>query len=163
MYMIRNLLVALFLLTTVAAAENKGAPETILANINIFHTTIADITKMYGPPEGVYAAPAPYPAGTKQYKWGRLTVTLRVLTEPTPSGDKITAIQIDGDGDRKPISRTGRGLDLGDKSDKIRKLYGVEPSGPTTTLQWPDGPTLLIRTNARSRIDRLELSLKQTP
>ena len=160
--MIRNLLVIL-LLCSAAVAQEKNAPETVLAGIDILHTTIPDIIKLYGPPEGVFAAPEPYPAGTKQYKWGRLTVTLRVITEPTPTGNKITAIQIDGDGDGKPISRTGRGLKLGDKPAAIHKIYGIEPTGPSTTIQWPGGPTLLIRTDAKSRIDRLELTLKSNP
>ena len=160
--MIRNLLV-IFLLCSTALAQDKSSPETVLAGIDILHTTVPDIIKLYGPPEGVYAAPEPYPAGTKQYKWGRLTVTLRVLTEPTSSGDKVTAIQIDGDGDGKPVSRTGRGLKLGDKPGAIHKLYGVDPVGPSTTVQWPNGPTLLIRTNAKSHIDRIELSLKSNP
>ncbi len=161
--MVRHLLVAMFLLSSASFAQEKTAPETVLAGIDIFHTTIPDIIKLYGPPEGVYAAPEPYPAGTKQYKWGRLTVTLRVLTEPSPSGDKINAIQIDGDGDGKPITRTGRGLKLGEKADAIKKIYGVLPTGESTTLQWPNGLTLLIHANAKSRIDRLELSLRTNP
>jgi hypothetical protein len=146
---------------TGALAQASGQPETVLAGIDIHHATTADVIKLHGEPEGVYAAPAPYPPGTKQYKWGRLTVTLRVLTEPTPAGDKITVIQIDGDGDTRPISRTGRGLRLGDKAQAIRKLYGVELDGSSTTLQWPDGEVLLIHMNDKARVDRLELRLKK--
>jgi len=160
--MIRNLLLILLLCST-ALAQDESAPETVLAGIDIFHTTIPEIIKLYGPPEGVFAAPEPYPVGTRQYKWSRLTVTLRVLTEPTPAGDRIAAIQIDGDGDGKPISRTGRGLKLGEKAKAIRKVYGVEPSGQSTTIEWPKGLTLLVRANENSRIDRLELSLQGTP
>lgn len=147
---------------TAAAAQASGQPETILAGIDIHHSTIADAVKLHGEPEGVYAAPAPYPSGTKQYKWGRLTVTLRVLSEPTPTGDKITVIQIDGDGDTRPISRTGRGLRLGDKAQTIKKLYGVELDGSSVTLQWPGGEVLLIHVNDKARVDRLELSLKSS-
>jgi hypothetical protein len=160
--MIRYLLVILLLGST-AFAQDKNAAESILAGIDIFHTTIPDIIKLYGPPEGVYAAPEPYPSGTKQYKWGRLTVTLRVLTEPSSSGDKITAIQIDGDGDGKPISRTGRGLKLGDKAEAVRKIYAVAPTGDATTVQWPNGASLLVHTNPKSHIDRMELSVKPNP
>lgn len=148
------------MLSSIAVAQDKGMPETVLAGIDIFHTTIPDIIKLYGPPEGVYAASEPYPVGTRQYKWGRLTVTLRVLTEPSPSGDKVTAIQIDGDGDGKPISRTGRGLKLSDKPEAIHKIYGQKSSGNTVTLEWPDGIVLMVRINEKSRVDRLELSLK---
>jgi hypothetical protein len=152
--------VALFC-ATAAAAQAPGSPETVLAGIDIHHTRIPDIIKLYGEPEAVYAAPAPYPAGTKQYKWGRLTVTLRILTAPTATGDTITATQIDGDGDTKPISQTGRGLKLGDKAQAIKKLYGVELEGSSATLQWPDGEVLLIHVNDKSRVDRLELSLSR--
>ena len=157
------LLVASLLMTIPVATQARGESETVLAGIDIFHSTIADIVKLYGPPEGVYAAPEPYPAGTKQYKWGRLTVTLKVLTEPTKSGDQITAIQIDGEGDGKPISRTGRGLKLNDKQQEIKKIYGVEPADSSATLEWPDGVMLLVRTNAKARVDRLELTRKPNP
>lgn len=162
-YMLRHLLLAILLLSTAALSQEKAAPENVLAAIDIFHSTIPEIIKLYGPPEGVFAAPEPYPVGTKQYKWTRLTVTLRVLTEPTPAGDRIAAIQIDGDGDGKPISRTGRGLKLGEKAEAMRKVYGVEPSGQSTTIEWPNGLTLLVRANEKSRIDRLELSVERKP
>lgn len=142
-----------------ATAQAPGQPETLLAGIDIHHTRIPDIIKLYGEPEAVYAAPAPYPPGTKQYQWGRLTVTLKVLTEPTATGDAITAIQIDGDGDAKPISRTGRGLKLGDKAQAIKKVYGIKIEGSSATLQWPDGTVLFVHVDDKSRVDRLELSL----
>jgi hypothetical protein len=157
---IASVFAALFFITT-AMAQAPGQPETLLAGIDIHHTKIADVIKLYGEPEGVYAAPAPYPSGTKQYKWGRLTLTLKILTEPTANGDAITAIQIDGDGDSRPISRTGRGLKLGDKPQSIKKIYGIELQGTSTTLRWPDGEMLLIRLDDKSRVDRLELSLKK--
>ena len=161
--MLRHLLLVILLLSTAALSQEKAAPENVLAAIDIFHSTIPEIIKLYGPPEGVFAAPEPYPVGTKQYKWTCLTVTLRVLTEPTPAGDRIAAIQIDGDGDGKPISRTGRGLKLGEKAEAMRKVYGVEPSGQSTTIEWPNGLTLLVRANEKSRIDRLELSVERKP
>ena len=135
----------------------------MLAGIDIHQTKIADIEKLYGEPEGIFAAPAPFPVGTKQYKWGRLTLTLLVLTEPLSSGDQITAIQISGQGDGKPISSTGRGLKLNDKEHEVKKIYGVEPSTPSTTLHWPTGETLLIHFNDKQRIDRLELKLEPSP
>jgi hypothetical protein len=149
---------ALLLCALSAPAQSPGPPETVLADIDIHHATIPEIEKLYGEPEGVFAAPAPYPVGTKQYKWGRLTVTLRVLTEPTSTGDAITAIQIDGDGDGKPVSRTGRGLKLGDKAKALHKLYGVEPAATFAKLRWPTGESLLVHLDARSRVDRLELT-----
>lgn len=149
------------LLCSVAALAQSGPPETTLAGIDLHQTHISAI-KMYGEPEGVYAAPAPYPAGTKQYKWGRLTVTLKILTEPTPQGDAITAIQIDGDGNGKPISRTGRGLKLGDKPQQIIKLYGSAATGESTTLTWSTGETLQIHVGSKERIDRIELSVKSS-
>ena len=153
-------LLAACALAGITAVAQTSPPETVLAGIDIFHAKIADVISLYGPPEGVYAAPEPYPAGTRQYKWGRLTVTLKVLTEPTPSGDQITVIQIDGEGDGKPISRTGRGLKLNDKAKEITRVYGATPAGSSATLTWPDGVSLFVRLNGQSRIDRLELARK---
>jgi hypothetical protein len=150
------------LLGAAAVLAQSGPPETALAGIDIHHTRIPDIIKIYGEPEGVYAAAAPYPAGTKQYKWGRLTVTLKILTEPTRQGDAITAIQIDGDGDGKSISRTGRGLKLGDKPQQIKKLYGTGATGASTILTWSTGETLQVHVGNKERIDRLELSVKSS-
>jgi hypothetical protein len=155
----RYALILLFLALP-ALSPTQGSPETVLSGIDIHQTLIANVTKLYGEPEGVFAVPAPYPEGTKQYKWGRLTVTLLVLTKPSASGDRISAIQIEGEGDGKPVSRTGRGLKLGDKSEMIKKIYGVDPKSPDTTLEWPSGETLVIHLNDKSRVDRLELSLK---
>jgi hypothetical protein len=146
-----------------AFAQAPGEPETVLAGIDLHHTPIASVAKLYGEPEGVYAAPEPYPVGTKQYKWGRLTVTLMVLTQPTSSGDNITTIQIQGEGDQKPISRTGRGLKLSDKADVIKKLYGVEPAAPSTTIKWASGEELIVHLNDKSRVDRLQLGLSSSP
>jgi hypothetical protein len=141
-------------------AQTPGPPETVLAGVDIHQTKIPEIIRMYGEPEGVFAAPAPFPAGTKQYNWGRLTLTLLVLTEPSPSGDRITAIQISGEGDGKPISSTGRGLKLDDKQQQIKKIYRVKSSGALTTLHWSSGETLMIRLNDKQRVDRLELKLE---
>lgn len=157
--LVATLATCLFWLTA-AFAQAPGSPETVLAGIDIHHTKVADMMKLYGEPEGVYAAPEPYPAGTRQYKWGRLTLTLMVLTEPSPTGDKITAIQIQGQGDGKAISSTGRGLKLSDKPQRVKKLYSVDAVNPSTSLEWPSGETLLIHLDDKLRIDRLELKLK---
>jgi hypothetical protein len=152
----------LLLLVLPTMSQTQGSPETVLSGIDIRHTPIANVTKMYGEPEGVFAVPAPYPEGTKQYKWGRLTVTLLVLTQASASGDRISAIQAQGEGDGKPISRTGRGLKLSDKSEMIKKIYGVGAESPETMIEWPSGETLIIHLNDKSRVDRLELRLKDT-
>ncbi len=156
--MLRWLLPILFAVP--ALAQSSSTPETVLANIDIHQTKIPAIIQMYGEPEGVYAAPDPYPVGTKQYKWGRLTLTLRLLTEPGKDGDVIKTIQIEGQGDGKPISRTGRGLKLGDKAQQIDKIYGASPQNSTARIEWPDGTVLLIHVNDKERVDRLELSVK---
>jgi hypothetical protein len=151
-------LAIVFLFALSAAAQAAEQPETILAGIDIFHTKISEIVVLYGQPDGVYGAPAPYLSGTKQYKWGRLTLVLKVLTEPTASGDAITAIQIEGEGDDKPMSRTGRGLKLNDKAQRIQKVYGVEAVNSSARLAWSNGVVLLVHVNQKSRVDRIELS-----
>jgi len=148
------------LLLAQTASNISGAPETTLAGIDILHTTIPDVHKMYGEQEALYAVPPdPYPAGTKLYKWGRLTVTLKVLTEPSPSGEIIRAISVEGEGEpgKKPINRTGRGLSLGAKASEIKKLYGVEPEKGFATIKWADGTTLVVGLNNKDRVNKLEL------
>lgn len=121
---------------------------------------IADVQKLYGPQEAMFAVPPnPYPEGTKLYKWGRLTVTLRVLTEPSPKGGVIKAVDVQGEGapGDNPINKTGRGLKLGAKVAEVKKLYGVEAATGSTKLQWSDGTTLVVTINDKGRVSKLEL------
>ena len=139
--MLRLLLPFLLLCLSALAQNPTGSPEDVLAGINIHSMHIADVQKIYGQQEAVYAVPpGPYPEGTKLYKWGRLTVTLKVLTEPSINGEVIRAIQVEGQGEPgdKPINKTGRGLKLKAKATDVKKIYGVDPAGPETSVHWPD-------------------------
>jgi len=144
-----------------AIVPASGDPESVLAGIDIHHMRIADVQRLFGEQEAMYAVTAdPYPAGTKLYKWGRLTVTLKVLTEPTiKDGDVIRAIEIAGEGEPgdKAINKTGRGLKLGAKAGEVRKLYGVEAGEGTNKIQWEDGTTLVVTVNEKERVSKLEL------
>ena len=125
--MLKRIPIATLLFSSVLLAQTapnaSGPPESVLAGIDPYHTTIADIQKMYGLQEAVFAIPPnPYPPGTKLYKWGRLTVTLKVLTEPSAQGEAIRAIEVEGEGEPgdKAINKTGRGLRLGAKLARSR-------------------------------------------
>ncbi len=162
--MLRTLAILALLLTSLLLAQTvpnaAGQPESSLAGIDPNHTTIDAIQQMYGLQEAVFAVPPdPYPEGTKLYKWGRLTVTLKVLTEPSANGEVIRAISIEGEGEpgNKPIHKTGRGLKLGDKGSEIKKIYGVEPVNGQATMLWKDGTTLLVTLNEKGRVSKLEL------
>ncbi len=155
-----------FFCASLAAAQTAtqlaaGEPESVLAGIDIRHMRVADVQRLYGEQEAMYAVTAdPYPAGTKLYKWGRLTVTLKVLTEPTvKDGNLIRAIAIQGEGDpaNKAINKTGRGLKLGAKADEVRKLYGMHAGDGSTMIQWSDGTTLVVTVNEKERVSKLEL------
>lgn len=154
----------ILLLSSVLLAQTApnatGAPETSLAGIDIHHTTIADIQQMYGQQDAIYAVrPDPYPQGTKLYKWGRLTVTLKVLTEPSTKGDVIRAISVEGEGEpgKQAINQTGRGLKLGAKAKDVEKFYSVAPANGSATIKWPDGTTLVVTLNEKGRLSKLEL------
>ena len=154
------LLLCSMLLAGQVTLDTTGEPETILAGIDPHHTTIAAVQQKYGLQEAIFAVPPdPYPEGTKLYKWGRLTVTLKVLTEPSAKGEVIRAVSVEGDGEPgdQAINKTGRGLKLGAKASEIKKLYGAEPANGQTRLQWKDGTTLVIGTNGKGRVSKLEL------
>ena len=142
------------------APNAGGAPETVLAGIDIHHTPLASIQKMYGQQDAMYGVPPdPYPPGTKLYEWRRLTVRLKVLTEPAGSGELIRAISVEGEGEpgKQPINQGGRGLKLGAKSSEIKKLYGVDPSSGPATIKWSDGTTLIVTVNEKGRVSKMEL------
>lgn len=159
--MIRGYLAVLLLSGGLAFAQAAtGPPETVLAGINIRAMKTSDVQKLYGQQDAVYAVPPdPYPVGTKLYRWGRLTLTLKVMTEPSPAGEAIRAIEIAGEGEPqdKPINKTGRGLKLGAKSTDVKKLYGVDAANGLATIKWSDGTTLLITANDKGRVSKLEL------
>jgi len=147
-------------LTAQTAPNATGSPETILAGIDIHHTTIPAIQSMYRQQDAMYGVPPdPYPPGTRLYKWARLTVTLKVLTEPAKGAEMIRAISIEGEGEPgdKAINKTGRGLKLGAKSGEVKKLYGVEPANGSATLKWDDGTTLIVTLNDKGRVSKMEL------
>ena len=149
-----------FLAAQTATTLASGEPETVLAGINVRQMRILAVQKLYGEQEAMYAVPPnPYPEGTKLYKWGRLTVTLKVLTEPSTNGDVIHAIEIQGEGEPgdRAINKTGRGLKLGAKSGEVKKLYGLETTGGQTKIQWSDGTTLVVTLNEKGRVSKLEL------
>ncbi len=164
--MLQRILILILLGVSLSAAQATnssapGEPESVLAGIDIRHMRIADVQRLYGEQEAMYAVTAdPYPTGTKLYKWGRLTVTLKVLTEPTvKDGDVIRAIEIQGEGDpgNKAINKTGRGLKLGAKAGEAKKIYGVEAVDGQTKIRWSDGTTLVVTLNEKERVSKLEL------
>jgi hypothetical protein len=150
--------VFLFLALHVSAQQPTEPAETTLAGIELGRTTIADIEKMYGKANVVQSA-----GETTLFQWQRLTVTLTVATQfdsknPSNPSGTVISVAIQGQGDNKEISRTGKGLKLGAKASDIRKVYGVQETQPSTTVTWPNGTTLLIRIDDKSRVDRLELT-----
>jgi len=155
----RRLILLLVVSCSVVIAQT-GLPETSLAGINLHQMRIADVQRLYGQQEAVYAVPpGRYPAGTKLYKWGRLTLTLKVLTEPLPTGEAIRAVEIQGEGEPgdKAINRSGRGLKLSSKSSEVKKLYGVDAIDGSTVIKWSDGTTLVVGFNDKHRVNKLEL------
>ncbi len=148
-----------------AQESPSGAPETTLSGINIRASSIADVQQLYGQQQSMLAVNSGgYPEGTKLYKWTRLTVTLKVLTEPSAKAEVIRAIQVEGEGEpgKKPINQTGSGLSLGDKASKIKDVDGTEPMDGSATVRWPDGTTLIIGVSEKGRVNKLELRVPQS-
>lgn len=136
----------------------SAPPETTLSGIKL-RGSIEDVQKLYGQQQFLLAVNSDgYPAGTKVYQWTRLTVTLKVLTEPSSSGESIRVIEVQGEGEpgKKAINRTGRGLSLGDKASKIKEVYDAEPVNSSANLKWPDGTMLIVGLN-NGRVNKLEL------
>lgn len=151
---------------TLPQSDALDNPETTLAGINVRASRIADVQKLYGQQQSMYAvSQGGYPEGTKLYKWTRLTVTLKVLTEPAATGEVIRAIEVEGEGEpgKKAINLTGRGLSLGAKTGEIKKLYDVEPVSGSATIKWPDGTMLIVGVNEKGRVNRLELRAPRSP
>jgi hypothetical protein len=141
-------------------AAASGPPETSLAGIELGHSTIADIGKMYGKPNVIQSS-----GSITLFQWQRLTVTLTVATtydanNPANSDAKPVSIAIQGEGDpeKRGISRTGRGLRLGAKDSDVKKIYGIDVKKGSNTLTWSGERSLTIRMNDSGRVDRIELT-----
>ncbi len=160
MRLLRFALLLLWSALLLAQATPSGAPETTLAGINIRFNNITDVEELYGEQQAMYAVSQKgYAEGSKLYQWTRLTLTLKVLTQPSPAGEKISAIEIKGEGEpgKKAVNSTRRGLRLGAKSSDIKKLYDVDPVNGSATIKWADGTTLIVGVSEKGRVNKLEL------
>jgi len=151
----------------------SGPPEHVLAGVDVSRSTIAEVSRVYGPPasRSVYAPPGAEPgSGQGEYVWELAGADL-----------KVTTLLVSGEGGKKKEERvsavtvslaraqvqrplaTGRGAKIGDTAKTLRRLYGTRfvketvDSRPRLTYCFEDGTVLYLRFDARGKVEEILL------
>ncbi|HZF11513.1 MAG TPA: hypothetical protein VFE33_22210 [Thermoanaerobaculia bacterium] len=103
-----------------------GKRETVLAGIDLARKTLADVQRLYGPPDHVDKTPTPPGFSEIEYVWerpGRNRLAVRTRNE---EGEPERLVEIDVWGEKPTgrLGRTGRGLPLGCSLQCVEKIYG---------------------------------------
>jgi hypothetical protein len=172
MRLVRDLL--LVLLATVSTAEADhlpksklaaGKPDTVLAGIDVYHTTVQQIIARWGQPDAVRDIPDQGTvAGGRDYVWKKNGDEIICGTWNNKALQSIVySVEVRGTVGTRSTS-TGRGLEIGQRLTNIVAVYGkryaVSASklgGRQFTIQWSDETTLYITLNAMGRVVRMHL------
>jgi hypothetical protein len=106
----------------------RGRPETVLAGIDLKHTTIEKIVKRFGKPtaEKRWEPAMPNSVGQIDYYWHKKGLDLHVgiqYSNKEPDWKPVDRVEI-GPGTSRQLGKTGAGLKLGDSLSDLRRLYG---------------------------------------
>lgn len=149
-----------------------GAPEHVLAGIDVTRFGIEGVIQLYGPPSSRSTYPDPGAApgsGQGEYVWELAGSDLKLTTlfYTGEDGKKVESLRAA----TLSLARaqllfplgTGRGAKLQDTARTVRKLYGSRytkgtvDSRPTLQYCFGDGTLLYVRLDARGRIDEILL------
>jgi hypothetical protein len=128
-----------------------GKPETLLCDIDVNHTTLADLKNRVAKPLSFKNYPET--EETAEMIWEQDGSRIHV----TVNADNI-AYAVEVSGKASPIAKTGRGLAIGQSSADIKRIYGPRflQRGNDITIQWKEGSELRVRLTS-GRISSLEL------
>jgi hypothetical protein len=146
-----------------------GRRETVLAGIDAARKSLADIKRLYGPPDVVDKTPTPPGYSEIEYRWerpGRNRLAVRTRNE---EGEPERLVEIDVWGEKPTgrLGRTGRGLALGDTLRSVERIYGrryevLRPAGPGRRLAiwiaWDDDWNLHLDFDEHQRIDHIQVA-----
>ena len=129
----------------------RGKSETLLCDIDVYHTTLADLQKRFGSPLSykTYPETESHVEIVWEHEGSRIHVRFNT--------DNIAWV-VDVSGERNPMAKTGRGLALGQSLADVKRIYGTRFSqrGDDITLQWEDETELRIHLSS-GRIGSLKL------
>ena len=105
----------------------RGRPETILAGIDLKHTSFEKIVRLYGKPteQKRWEPGLPNSSGAIDYYWRRRGLNLHVQVEFLPERPdwKSVGLAAVGRGTSRKV-KTGVGLGIGDTLSDLRRVYG---------------------------------------
>lgn len=108
------------------AKRARGRRETVLAGIDLARRKLADVEKLYGPPDHVDKTPTPPGYAETEYVWehpGRNRLAVRTRSEGSRP-EHLVEIDVWGEEPTGGLGRTGRGLTLGSSQARVEQLYG---------------------------------------
>lgn len=168
-----SFLLLLFLASFVANADDlparlraKGSPDTMLAGIDVYTTTVREAIAKLGKPAKVVDYPETGPvAGGRDYEWDnkRLKLVCSTWNDKGENSHIYSVEEWGVDTDGKTYA-TGRGLTLGSTLSEIHRIYGqrivVSKLGNGVvqiTIQWRDDTTLYLFLNKSGHLDHMQL------
>lgn len=143
-----------------------GKDELILADVEIFKTSIPTIRRKFGKPSRQSELSPAHGdvTGEKLYVWQKPDIRIQIgtmfATKPTFKGglaETVYFISVDGsDGE---IGRTGRGLKLGDPYSAVAKTYGPRfvKNGRRLTIEWKTTTRLEVGWNKDGIVNHITL------
>jgi hypothetical protein len=108
------------------AKRARGRRETVLAGIDLARRKLADVEKLYGPPDHVDKTPTPPGYAETEYVWeqaGRNRLAVRTRSEGS-GPERLVEIDVWGEKATGGLGRTGRGLALGGTRRRVEQVYG---------------------------------------
>ena len=129
----------------------RGKSDTLLCDIDVYHTTLADVKTRFGAPLSFKNYPETIAAA--EIIWEQEGSRVHVWIN---ADNAVEAVNVSGK--PSPIAKTGRGLALGQSLADVRRIYGTRfrQRGDDILLQWEDETELRIHLTA-GRITSLEL------
>ena len=166
---ISAVVLSLLLITIICNADHlppelqaRGRPEKELARINLEHTKLPDVLRMYGKPSKVEKQPSPPDIALTDYYWNLSKGRLHLLMVQ----NYISLVEVEGSAESVRL-QTGRGLKIGDDLNDVRRIYGARykvrkiPSANVheVMIQWRSQEfSLIVGLDKKGSIKSLSLS-----
>ena len=137
----------------------RGRPEEVLAGIHLERTKLSEIIRAHGKPSKIDG---------DDYYWEKHGWTLHLVIyrgAGIVNGEYIAMIEVEGKNVPHLLSRTGRGLQLGDTMLAVQRIYGrkykkdrLENKNIQIVVQWRRKEvTLIAEFDRKGRIRTLLL------
>ncbi|HEV7515184.1 MAG TPA: hypothetical protein VGR07_02685 [Thermoanaerobaculia bacterium] len=145
----------------------RGKRETVLAGIDIAQRTLADVKKLYGPPDHIDKTPTPPGYSEIEYVWEKPGRNRLAVRTRNADGEPERLVEIDVWGEKPTgrLGRTGQGLTLGRTMRSVERIYGkryevLRPADQgrlAVWLAWDEDWSLNLDFDEHQRINHIQV------